>query len=52
MKTLGNAKMFSLKDKLNELASKEVPTDVPVKEAKEKEIKDTKKELKKAKGGN
>lgn len=43
--------MVSLKDKLNEVKKKEVPTDVPVEEAKDEEVKGVKKELKKVKGG-
>ncbi len=49
MKTLGNAKMISLKDKLNEIEAKKVPADAPVVEEKTAEQKDVKKEMRKIK---
>lgn len=41
-----DAKLPSLKDKLRDLQAQEVPTDVPVVEAKDEEVEDVKKEIK------
>ena len=48
-KSFGEVKMKSLKDKLNEIAKAEVPADIPVVEAKDEELKEVKKEIKKVK---
>ncbi len=49
--SLNKAKLVSLKDKLEEIQSKEIPTDAPVVEEKTVEEKRVKKEIKKVKGG-